>query len=640
MLLAENPAKAFASLKKDLSEKEINELINYCPKVVTKYFRQEVANESLTKYLLVKEKESTLETIKRNRSFLMENHAEILFSTDLIEKTSELQFWNRIYKKAERKKLKHDGVLSVIGIEDLVCRLVILYEFDRAHNPTLNIDNPNVLCVLNRIINRKIKLGNFGIFSTCKDEFLGIFKRTLRKLKGNNSVWEQTKLMYKDYDRFDNLEHHLEHYINYDSELEIKTDNCARLIMSEPDFLKVWTQNGMKISYRNKYLQEINRNILGNYWNGNLAELKYSLHSLPSKLKLENGSTFRAENFLNTLKYFGDHANTWNYFADRFFSKFKLKRDGVFFRKLEESSSRYSPLLVFQENELYAKSENDAELTVIMGMLSIDFNNHNALREAININYRPFFKIGENYISCCGVIANKNYGDGLATRVRRLDKDGQYGSFFEEKIIGLFATSHFNIFHGKYRKRKGGVKGEFDLLAYKDGVLFMIEIKSTYGRGMVREIAQHRLGAITKAKKQLERGYNELKSDYSYLRQELVINEEFEQLKICPLIVSNNFEHEEVLFSSDVFKTGIRKISDFELEVILLDTLLIMLRDPSITIWRDRFDSCPGFLLKNAIDKRMIWEDLFEKFRKQESVLNKLEIEEISIEYESYFHFG
>ena len=110
---------------------------------------------------------------------------------------------------------------------------------------------------------------------------------------------------------------------------------------------------------------------------------------------------------------------------------------------------------------------------------------------------------------------------------------------------------------------------DIDCLAYKDGVLFFIELKSTYFRATLKEVLDNGI-AMKKAGEQLQKVENYLKSHPDFLKNTLGIDKSIDEVQLYPLIVSTSFENDYETFN------GYRKISLFELNIILNNEKMLL----------------------------------------------------------------
>jgi hypothetical protein len=144
-----------------------------------------------------------------------------------------------------------------------------------------------------------------------------------------------------------------------------------------------------------------------------------------------------------------------------------------------------------------------------------------------------------------------------------------YSSFQEKKLGEIFQMGGWKAECSKRLRCLDGRSSEIDVLAYKDGVLFVIETKLTYFRTSIREIHDH-LPQLEKAGLQLDRATAAVQDNYDEVQQWLNIQESFEHLRIVPLIVSSSFEYDHQFFN------GYQKVSLFELQMLLQGTTPVL----------------------------------------------------------------
>ncbi|MDO3377699.1 hypothetical protein [Geoalkalibacter halelectricus] len=145
----------------------------------------------------------------------------------------------------------------------------------------------------------------------------------------------------------------------------------------------------------------------------------------------------------------------------------------------------------------------------------------------------------------------------------------EYSDFQENKIAEIFRIGGWRAIDSQKLKNKEGLLSEIDVIAYKDGVLFLIEAKLTYLRSSIKEIHNH-LPQLEKAGIQLERAIVALKDNYPIVCDWLEISDTFDRLRIVSLIVSSSFEYDHKFFN------GFRKVSLFELQLLLQGTTPIL----------------------------------------------------------------
>ncbi|WP_321307257.1 tetratricopeptide repeat protein [Marinifilum fragile] len=151
--------------------------------------------------------------------------------------------------------------------------------------------------------------------------------------------------------------------------------------------------------------------------------------------------------------------------------------------------------------------------------------------------------------------------------VTNTELKSRYGSVIEEQVIREFYKSNYSV-DGFDQINK---KGDYDCLAYKDGVLFVIQTKATHIRASLKDNFLFTEREINKAKHQIDKNLVDLHANFKSIRDRLGIKEvSIDKLQIFPLIVTTSFEKDgETLVSSFDPKYKIHKISLFELQIIL-----------------------------------------------------------------------
>lgn len=152
------------------------------------------------------------------------------------------------------------------------------------------------------------------------------------------------------------------------------------------------------------------------------------------------------------------------------------------------------------------------------------------------------------------------------TITRNLTDRNSENRALEEATAQLFEYHDFKTKSGYSIKHKGQHIGDIDVVAFKDNMLFFIELKTTHLRASLKEIYDNRKNTLEKGVKQLktcisffEKHPEQFQKLLSALRVEISAS----SVKIHPILVSTSFENDHQLIE------GIRKISLFELQIIL-----------------------------------------------------------------------
>jgi len=148
------------------------------------------------------------------------------------------------------------------------------------------------------------------------------------------------------------------------------------------------------------------------------------------------------------------------------------------------------------------------------------------------------------------------------------EKDIKLGLLIEEQVRNEFICSDFTVRSFKHIGQKGG---DYDCLAYKNGTLFVVQVKSTYLRTTLQDNFFYNNREIKKAANQIDRNLIDIHENFSELKKQIPISEKnVEDLNIVPLIVTTSFEQDGEKIQSKSFPDhSILKTSLFELKVIL-----------------------------------------------------------------------
>jgi hypothetical protein len=111
----------------------------------------------------------------------------------------------------------------------------------------------------------------------------------------------------------------------------------------------------------------------------------------------------------------------------------------------------------------------------------------------------------------------------------------------------------------------GKTDGDIDVLAYKDGTLFIIEAKMTFHRQHARQV-NGVIEALNKGSTQLSKILNLLSDYWNEIHEKINAPRDLTKLNIVPLLIHNSFEYDHCYFGSYL------KISDFELQMLFADS--------------------------------------------------------------------
>ena len=205
------------------------------------------------------------------------------------------------------------------------------------------------------------------------------------------------------------------------------------------------------------------------------------------------------------------------------------------------------------------------EIISIFNFFATDINNIE--NRQIDLVKKPFIKIGDQYLWAYSSLAYKNLYKMITMNVfpNPQQEKGyvtEKSTGYENKICQMFKDYAFKAI-SQVKPQKSNDK-DIDVVAYKDGYLFIVETKVTYSRLDYQSIKWHTEGALKKAEEQL----NKRRDSYlNYLSSSVLktlgINDVSEITKVVTMIVTNSFEGKVIR------KNGIFKLHERELEMYL-----------------------------------------------------------------------
>ncbi len=216
-----------------------------------------------------------------------------------------------------------------------------------------------------------------------------------------------------------------------------------------------------------------------------------------------------------------------------------------------------------------------SEAKTIINFLTCDLNSTSA--PYIDFLTRPLIKVADNFYWLSSLLRDRNWSNLMFRRLtlNKMNDHGVQAKELENKIASQFKSAGFNaIASRKYNELDG--EGEIDCVAYKNGVLILIELKTTYlCEDLLRQSEFDNRKFELKSANQLDRAVNYLKDNFVEFKKansELQIVTTFEEIEIFTLILSNTFDWDSTI------KNGKHlKISLLELEIILENNLYDLL---------------------------------------------------------------
>ncbi|SEA17278.1 hypothetical protein SAMN05660420_01473 [Desulfuromusa kysingii] len=256
------------------------------------------------------------------------------------------------------------------------------------------------------------------------------------------------------------------------------------------------------------------------------------------------------------------------------------------------STSHRTPLEIRTIHQILEINRSNHIETSLEDMKQIfDLGSANINQYPVKIDNQAFLKTPTGYLLLMRYF-HPDIKTALFNAIVRQNRHGnkEYSTFQENKIAEIFKLGGWKAISSKKLRGKYGRLSEIDVLAYKDGILFLIETKLTYFRTSIKEIHDH-LPQLEKAGNQIERAMTALEMNYSKVCDWFDIDETYNQLRIVPLIVSSSFEYDHHFFN------GFRKVSLFELQLLLQGTT------PFLKVWLEMKEVACEALPQDLYDK-------------------------------------
>ncbi len=197
---------------------------------------------------------------------------------------------------------------------------------------------------------------------------------------------------------------------------------------------------------------------------------------------------------------------------------------------------------------------------------------------------RAIFKIGNYLFELPWVFAFQNNVTAAVNNLRRLGRNrGELNvetNRIEKRLAETFEGLGFNVVGNFHPPRDADDEvGEIDLICFRDGHLFIFEIKSGYMRKTQRDAWQHRTNTLRKAALQLKRKSalvtERLKTDPTL--SVLIGNQDFSPIQTHCWIIDTSIEHDHEYFE------GFLKVSLQEI-IIALRNERHLLRDMQLAL--------------------------------------------------------
>lgn len=568
---------------------------------------------------------------------------------------------------------KVDDYLKELTFSELLVHCGYWYELRRFQEGITMIDDPNTIEVINTMLNRReaiMKRTKEHVESPSNStNFLKFSIELLAKIQNSRNL--QDKLL-KAFHRAE-LANHLAFLMEKISlvEMDLSINEKGEYLLSPKDEskLKEWKQTDLKYLARHFYFSnlsgclndDIENEILGSDIDKYRKEaslrmlsnqVRYLAERFPEQITMKNGTGFSSMNFFNYLNTMSQHANSrWNHPIEYLLASgmnFSHALQTVLMGNLKNGNVT-SPVFSMDYHPMSAMYQEDFQ-DETKAILDFLIHRVGEEKEKIDLRFTPLLRVGQVVFWLPGILANKDYGEGLQVRLI-LDslkgKDKKQITSFDHQawadeapkfIENIFKETGYEhtITERKY------AESDIDLAVYKDGHLFIFEIKYTYGRSDIREVKKHTQDegrSLQKARLQIGKHLNFLsnKENIHQLLAEMGVNQVPDEVKVIPFILDNTFEDDGVL---EVAGKKAYKLSNLELEVILRNQPYFLLSPiviqqygetlSSLSLWRG--EHCTPLDLLYHIKNSSAWKGVInrDELKLEE---RKLSISEFTVKY-------
>lgn len=561
------------------------------------YFRKDILPNKafLRQFFNSNNKTTLIKIIKLSEAFNHVAHWESfsVFKNDTQLKVfyKELKYIKsyRVYWEEEEKE--YNTFIESMALEDILLQMTMCYEYFKQHsgkaigNRSKKVSYEAILInLLNTFIKiKKVNLKQKGIavknkydvnyfkiipvegFQLLKDKFREIVEFHFSKYDNEYQI-KKYLAGFAEFECIDNLESVL---------ITNKTHSLYRKTLERGNYDEVYFTN--KVTDNITQINEIKA--LSNLWDKQfkldvLSSLEYfNFLKIPTQIFLpkENASIdiFKVLYLLKSFSLF-----FMNQESIKMGYKFLSRQVPEVFRDLF-----YSDYIVcYEENDFinncvtYFKHTKE-ETIDILNFITLDLNKN--ISSNINIKQNPLIKIGKQYFWMSSFMKDRRWEIALHSK---LVKDGLFNqnevsNQSETYLSNIFKEANFNAISGQ-KYKYNNKSGEIDLLAYKDGVLFLGELKSTYVIEDMIKNSKYEARQFNKASEQLDLAKDYVLNNFEDIRnlEGLNIDCPLEDLKIETIIVSSIYQGDHVMVNNKHLK-----VSLFELLIILKDDLYSML---------------------------------------------------------------
>lgn len=499
---------------------------------------------------------------------------------------------------------RHDSLLNKLKPETIVVSFALFLEkkyFEYSNDRAFEIFKRSLTQILERVLQRKRELISqrrkipipkeitYGSTSSFTDAYGKLLKIIIKD--SNPDAFS----IFESYDRLLDVEFMLYRFSMHKWKVTENPKNQSQdIIPQDPIELRSWNRVNAKYQVIHKYydliwqtdvsaLENIKSMNAPNVETVQVHQLFYSFLYFASDFIGYSLEHIDKKTPINVEKIFLDvqrfstcyHAQYCNPMRKRKYDGWSWKRavsEGVMIDAFEASIQKKGycepasvrtidhmlTTTIQRDSECKLPPSNKKDTELALGLMSEKLNGN-------NLSAAQFFDVGNRNIL---IVPRFIETDVRTTTFNSLvkwnhDNNRPLSEYMEKQISQLFMAQGYSTAHSWTFKGNAGTRdGEADVLAYKDGVLFIIEAKLTYFRTSISEIEDHK-SKLEEGKNQLSNAMSGIKQNYDEIQNQMNISESLDQLKIIPLLISSTPEYD----GSKTF--GIRKTNIFDLSLLL-----------------------------------------------------------------------
>lgn len=586
------------------------------------YFKCREQSYDIIRYFYDNCQSDLVDAIKQYRAFDKPQHFELIKQAlgsecPLIK---ELEFWSACFAASqENLERANKSFLVYVDFEQLLHYCGFYYDKIRLVKRIRQSTDMNLIQVVSAILNYKLekvrKEGHHFVSRYTEEAFLREGGKILEQLVlGGDHYIDQV---------FSVFDQHLQLCDLYDKyrfqgfKVKFQEDNIVSIEPAEKSKYLKYRNDGAKYIYWQNYhqnnllaqepelVQEINEaeisplNKAGNI-NSHVNYLQYTEAGYPEEITLPDETTVNALSCFRILNAVGSWTNSrWNTFIEQvIISKDEVEPYGAIMAARELNSLNRNSILPIC-NRVY-----DEWIKVNAGILQIDekacracfkllTNNLGDTNHPLDLMETPFIKYGQNVYWIAGIFSNKNYCVALQNILSRREEIREIvAKKAEQQLEEVFRENEFvTLINHNYYDRNG----EIDLLAIKGNVLFVCQVKSTYNRLTLQDVAEHRNDkerGIRKAISQLEKDVHYLRVYWERISADMNIAVPFEEITFVPLAVTTSLESYEgrlQIAGQDAFIVPL-----FDLKLILQNEKGLLWNIPLMALEAEYGNEIPG----------------------------------------------